>query len=523
MKRISAAALAITFVGLLLAKPAMLRADTASGRDGGVLLVYDSLALGTTMEGNVEALLRLLAAMGVPATLRQMERYDEDGDDLGAYKGIIAVRNDPELQSGYTRFAADLSRFPGMYLHVGPDMPAFFADQLRLETAISGPESARLSVGPLRLANFAAGAERMTYIAKASGKAYGELLWPGSERKAPFGIREGGIGFVPAFRSGSASELAMAYVLKDWLGLSGEGKVYLLYKDIYPFSDLALLAKTADTLYSAGIPFIYAVQPVYMNLGFPAMQRYMAVLEYAQAHNGTLFAGAPVLSPVAGIQRDTLKEKTALFLNVLAENGLVPLGVGADAGLYWSNGASFAETGMEPFNAMVLYPSGNPALLMHVGEPACRTFADSLLSVRWDELGPYWDARKPVSLPVDLAMTFGFPAVEAEMEGAVRELRDSWLPFADYKAGRHETRTAEHAMASSDGILTVDGRQISLRGNVSVDVDLEYQYRDLGQRSFERLFTVQNYFYMTMIVASLVLFGVLMAVGYRLYKSKFLK
>jgi uncharacterized protein YdaL len=484
-----------------------------------VLIAYDSLALGTPNEGNVEALLRLLSAMGVPAALKRLS--DDEALSLSHYQAVIAVRNVPELDGGYSKLSEALAGYEGLFMHVGAGMEQPRAALLRLREGRTEPETARLDAGPLRHAAFVSSLERLPYIAFAEGNKHGEIRMSGSGRTTPFGVSGGSTAYVPVFRAGGPSCVAMGYLLRDWLGLNGEGNVYLLYKEIYPFPDLQRLNAVSGALYEHGIPYIYSVRPVYRNLDYPAMQRYMEMLRIAQSRNGSIFAGASVLSPAAGIQAGMLEEKTALFLNVLAENGIVALGTGADAAYWWREDMGYSEHGMDPFDSAVLFAPADPALLAGAGALPTRAFGSSMLSVSWDDIAPYW-LEPSAALPVDLAITLDFYTTTEQMSESIRKLRASGIPFADYKNGRHETRTERHSMASEGGILYIDGEQIGL-ARTAGSVSPEFDYREEGPASFERLFTVQNYFYLTVIVCALAVFGVILLAGRRLYRRKYLK
>lgn len=54
-------------------------------------------------------------------------------------------------------------------------------------------------------------------------------------------------------------------------------------------------------------------------------------------------------------------------------------------------------------------------------------------------------------------------------------------------------------------------------------VDSDYQYQKEQVKSFTRLFSAQNQFFIVVIIISLLVFGSLLVVGYRMYRRKYLK
>lgn len=85
----------------------------------------------------------------------------------------------------------------------------------------------------------------------------------------PFAVSSGRSAYLPYLKQGDFTAIAAAYVLKDWLHYTEQPQMYLVIKEIYPFSDLNLLEQMADRLYRSGIPFIASVRPVFANTDFP--------------------------------------------------------------------------------------------------------------------------------------------------------------------------------------------------------------------------------------------------------------
>lgn len=474
MRRLSVTLLAFMVIaGILFERPALIHA--AEKEQASVLLVYDSLAIDSAKEGNVEALLRLLFSMGVQVKSMPMDQYESGM--MHEFQNLITVRNNSGYESASSkRYFSDFSSYTGNYLHVGYELHDSVKSSLQVQLTTLKIGSAKLSIGPIQYADLEMSFNEIPVITDNAGEKLGELTIPGQSQPAPFGVKNERLAYVPYFEAGTATEFAMAYMLDAWLSLNADGQVYVLFKEIYPFSDLKLLETTADRLYEAGIPFIYCVRPVFSNTDYPAMQRYMQVLKYAQSRNGTVLIDEPAVSPFAAHQEDSLQPKMSAFIDLLAEQEIVPLGMGTD-----------------------------------------------MFSVSWQELEPLL-SEKWISepLPLSVAVTFDFPADSKEADKVMDELHNTWITYADYKTGSHQTVTTSHVLESDGGILKIDGQEINLNVTMA-DVSTDYAYKEKEKESLKWLFTVQNNFYLVVIGIALLLFSGLFAAGARLYRRKFRK
>ncbi|MFD0588704.1 hypothetical protein ACFQZE_11955 [Paenibacillus sp. GCM10027627] len=485
----------------------------------GVLLLYDSLAHRTPREGNVDMIQRLLASMGKEVKLQALDRYQQG--EMSTFGAVIVIRNLPGLSRDDNEFIADLLSFDGFYLHIGDEPPRTLQAALQANIHVASPARAQISLGSIRQADLSDQTEAIPYFKQVSGKKHGEMTISGQTNIVPYGASQGKYAYVPYLGKGLAAELSIAFVLREWLGKEGNGRLALVFHEIYPFTDLKLLEKVADELYGAGIPFVYSIRPIFHNTDYPAMKRYLEVLKYAQSRNGTIFVNAPVVSPVAGIQETKLDEKMASFINLLAENGIAPLGIGADSEQFWRNERGIVQEGMGFFSTSVLFKG--QSVLSQTEAQTARAFPFSMLSAdRKSVFELFGTEEKLAPLPLHLAIAISFPEDAEQWREEFQSLKQSWLVFDDMKNGWHRTATSAHGIESRGGILYIDENVVSLTHSAH-DVSTDYEYREKEKESFKWLFTVQNYFYLAVIGVSLLLFSVLLLFGYRLYKQKYMK
>lgn len=479
-----------------------------------VLLLYDSLAKQTTKEGNIEALQRMLAAFGVQVTLRSYEHYEPGM--LAQFNKVIGIQNTADLPITNSDYLHEFENYTGDYMHIGMHVPSKVQSDLNMQTKTANLVSIQLQID--RFTQSVRSDQSISYIASAIGTTYGSLSSDNNEVQAPFAVRHNQFVYIPYYEQGNLSELMVAYPLKDWLGITHKAQTYVLFKEIYPFSDLTLLMQLADQLYEAGIPFIASVRPVFSNTDYPAMLRYLEALKYVQSKNGTILVNAPVVQPVISQERP-LDAQMESFINVLADYDIAPLGLGAE--MYWSYDRQYGDKGMAFFNSVVLFPNEN---IMHREQtPTSYSFASSGFSLNPRNLNQAnYSGTIPPQLPMDTFLTYDFINDADELDQVIQSLTHSWGTFGDYKNSTHTVRTTANTIASHNGILSINHKAVDLN-DVPQDVKTDYEYIEEQEQSFETLFGIQNKIFVVLIMISLLVFGMLFIIGYQLYKRKYFK
>lgn len=486
-----------------------------------VLLLYDSMANDTSKAGNVELLQRQLASFGMEVTLLAEDFYSKGL--LDQFNWLILIKNSAEIRTINESFERDLAAFEGHLLQIGGVLSPPLKKKLPVDVEFTKSKQ-NVVIAMSGLQEEVAPVQNAAYIhvnreAGQSVESYGTLSPVNSDSEnMPFAVKNNNAAYAPLYEKGNLSELAMLYVLKEWLGTTGDGKLYLLFKEIYPFSDLDLLAKAADELYEAGIPFIASVRPVLDNFDYPAMFRYMEALKHIQSRNGSIVINTPVISSTTRDTTEILGYKLTSFINALGDYGVVPLGMGAE--LYWSYDKEYVNNGMAFFDSVILFPN---QLIMHRSQSnVSQTFASALYSVSPEEWNTFLSQRKVwADIPTDIALTVDFPENEQELEDMVSFINDQWLVFSDYKLARHEVITERFTMVSGNGLM-INGKGQILNDTERI-VDSDFQYVEEDEVSFSKLFSIQNRIFIFIICLALLLFGILFVLGYRLYKRKYLK
>ncbi|MFS0841012.1 hypothetical protein [Paenibacillus sp. 1P03SA] len=480
-----------------------------------VLLLYDSLAKGTPREGNVTVLRQLLASYHAEVTVSSIDRYKQG--TMQAYTNVVTVVNDGDIRISSRAYLDDLAVYPGAYLHAGYQLPPAVRDKLSAATEEVSRDTAEIAADKRTQPNVPV--RDIEVLTQTGGNTYGSITLSGSGRKTPFSAEAGGTAYVPYFQKGNLSELAMASVLKKWLRIEEDGQAYVVLKEIYPFSDLDLLEETADRLYGAGIPFVISIRPVFNNTDFPAMQRYAEALKYVQTRNGSILVNAPVVLDGVSREGGDLRQKMSWFISVLVKYGVAPLGVGTE--MYWAYDKEYAKSGLGFFDSAVLFPDVKTLYI----DPSdtSKPFTSAPYSMPMGFLRQFGAADRSVpAFPMDTAVVYDFFGSKQEMEEAVGTLGSSGIPFADYKAGSHEVKAGDIVVASSRGAVTINGSPVNTEYTPQ-KISADYEYEKKQQQSLAGAISVQNRIFIIIIMVSLVVFGGLIVVGYRLYRKKYLK
>ncbi|MCD1257308.1 hypothetical protein B5M42_000465 [Paenibacillus athensensis] len=504
--------LLLVILSMVLPLPATARAEEV--RPQQVLLLYDSLASGTAKAGNIEALERLLAAFGVQTTVMSFDRYVSGS--LSTYSKLIAIRNADDLPALPQALLADLESFSGGLLQVGGQPLAPVQRKLQLEIAQTGGADT-LSLRIDQFAQAAITAEGIPYIVGHAGSGYGEFSSEMRGSVSPYGVALDNYAYIPFLVKGNLTELAASYVLKDWLAVSASGHYYVLLNGIYPFSDLDLLNETADRLYDAGIPFIASVQPVLDHLDYPAALRYLETLKHVQSRNGSIIVNAPVVASTIVQDVHVLQSQMEEFLDALAGYGIAPLGVGAE--MYWSYDQHYTQDGLRFFDSSIVF--ANEKIMYRSPADSSTAFASNAYTVKAGELAPYLAPRQALApLPMDTALVYPFPQSRSELEAMMQSLLADWSTFADYKNSEHTVRTAHNETGSRSGHLQINGTAIMMNNNIQ-EIQSEHTYVQENEKSFKKLFSVQNNIFIVLILVTLLLFAAFLIIGYRLYRQKY--
>ncbi|MEK4251499.1 hypothetical protein [Paenibacillus sp. FSL W7-1287] len=482
-----------------------------------VLLVYDSLAVGSAKEGNVDALKRLLGGMGAVVKIVDAERYVSG--TMESYSHVILLRNHADWSYDTEELMQELAQYEGGYLHIGPGPTEQLATALNLELKAQLPITIRMKMDAfsdtITLDN------DKLFVASSATKAhtYGSLQYGDESTDTSYGARQGRFAYIPFYYKGDMSEWAAGYVFNDWLNIEQQGHVYVLLTEVYPFSDLDMLRELSDRLYEAGIPFIVSTKPLFSNFDYPAAKRYVETLRYLQARNGSILIDAPAVADTISADLSVLTDNITSYIHFLAEHDVAPLG--ATAEMYWFQDQYYTAEGLDFYDSVIMLP--NVKVMSNMPTDTLSAYSSSLYSINVDEWQTYARSQQVIStMPFNIALTLDMQEELDVLEQQLTWLTKSWTAYSDYKAGNHRVITDKDEIVAKQGRLRINGEAAVLQEAYD-SISSEYVYIEKQEESLKQLFTVQNRIFIVLIAVVLVIFFVFIMIGYRMYRKKYMR
>lgn len=161
--------------------------------------------------------------------------------------------------------------------------------------------------------------DQFSLISGFEGEAFGKITMS-FDREHPFGIQTGNRYYVPYLSEENLSIFALGEMLPDFFDSDYQGGIYVIIEDVFAFSDLDMLCKTADELYLANIPFIVKAMPLYTNTDLDAFHRYTQALRYVESRNGAVVMAPPLVNGKA--PEEEIEKMTGIAIKALTDDGV---------------------------------------------------------------------------------------------------------------------------------------------------------------------------------------------------------
>jgi len=481
-----------------------------------VLLVYDSYATGTSKEGNVDSLKRLLGGLGVNVTVVDFENYEHG--DVVDFAYVIILRNQSAQTAGVDIVMRDIEQYQGKYLHIGTNPSQQLVNTLQMTVQSKQSTTVNIAIDGFNDSLLLSKEDVIIESSSETVHSYGILESELDGIFAPYGLNNDKYAFLSFYNDSDISEWAAGYILKDWLNIVDQGKLHVMLTEVYPFSDLNKLREISDTLYEAGIPFLVSTKPIFNNFDFPAAKRYAETLKYIQSRNGTIIVDAPAVSSTISADISILRSNIASYIDFLASHEVAPLG--ATAEMYWFQDQYYMSEGLAFYDSTIMLP--NIKVMSNQPTNTITTFDSSLYSISLDKWKEYASPSQLINdLPLNIVLTLDIEELE-EIDEQLRWLSGAWYQFHDFKSSAHRITTEKNMITSSQGILQINDAVVAMHQNYT-DITSDYTYVEEQEASLETFFTFQNKIFIILIIVILIIFMFLLFIGYRMYRKKYVR
>lgn len=481
-----------------------------------VLVIYDSLAIGTANSNNLNSLETLLSSLSQTAEITTIDAYPPGR--MMDYPKVIILKN-TENSITNESFRLDCQKFSGEMVYLGFISNGLISglDGLPIDRQMGRTVALNINevtinsiwVADLRTINRPPDAGETTIVA--------------GENRYPFASKLNNITVVPTYLGNESFQLCLGGLLKNWLTPSDAVNMLVLVPEIYPFSDLNQVIAMSDAFYASGIPFVLGVVPIDDNMDYPAMARFYQVLRYVQSRNGTILIHRP--SPETVSDSETaLAEKMYALINKMVENGVYPLGLVTGEELFFDD--VNALTPLNAFSSGIIIADPAQATQIIQTKPVRNeTWALQRVSLGIDletVVNTQSQTKNFGNYPISTAIVLSLPEDETAVAAQVEAINNKWLSLTDYKNLDNHWSIGQNTIQSGSGEIRLNGVPVSLAYNEE-PVDDNYAYQKPPEYNLAKLFTTGNIFLLTVVGIIIITFIIIVAFSRRIYLNKFRK
>lgn len=476
-----------------------------------VLLIYDYGVNNTLKDNNLNAIATLLSVLSQTVKIVPMDAYQPG--QMAAYQKLIILKNNENAITNQV-LQTDCNHYQGEILYLGFLVPGLIPQLGDLAISPQNGQTVNLTINGLVIPSI--WVDDLRVIDDPASRAARTVEIAG-DLAYPFSKTIDQVTYVPTFIGNQEFQLVLGDLLRNWLGLEMTGKTTLLIPDIYPFSDLEMVIKTADGFYENGIPFALGVVPMADNLDFPAMARFYQVLRYVQSKNGTIFLHRPSPETVSD-NSAMLTEKMKATISKMVENGVYPLGLATEQSLFFDDQRDV--TPLNFFSTGIVTPA---FFISQSGEDESWALTSASLGINFETIEK---ATSPKRNFVNEALntTIIMPLAENEdgLQDKIARINDKWLSLTDYKYLDNQWTIGQDTIKSGPAGIFHNGLAVSLAYDEE-PVTADYDYKPPAEYSLEKIFNAGNAFLLTVVGVIIIVFTVIVIFSRRVYLRKFRK
>lgn len=432
------------------------RADEtgSGGTTGDILLVYDD-ELTEQAHENVASIADILTYLGYNVSYR---RVKESTEIIKNFSYIVFYHDNDRINP---EFLYALEQVDSKIMVVGGGAVAELLQRLRLPAAATIVENASANIAY----SFDGEKEITTLVHVQKGKLLegdfsyrsGTVLTNG--KSAAFCVRTGRFCSIAVYDGGNAvlkAMLTQQIALWKWPyeDLPHSYAQYIVFDEVYPFFDTGKMMKVIDLMKETGIPYAITVMPIYQNGEYPAMKRFCEVLRYAQAHGAAIVLKAPIIN--AGVPDEKeINKRINIAFSCYSSYGVYPIAIEAPNNWMYE---PLGQAVLRRFRTVILTPDPQKSSWSE-DDKNNTIYADG-----HQLIAPALSSGGNTSL-ISLHPAAVFLNMLSDLEdlrGQLLQIRESSVPLKSLWSSSHVVYTDDKLLSYKDGVLTFQGKTVSL-------------------------------------------------------------
>lgn len=481
--------------------------------DADILILYENHTSSQDLK-NVETMVKLLTYQNHAVAYGSMEEYK---GSLERYKHIICYDLEEKDEAGIK----ELINGNSSIMMIGNNLVESYITQkgLSINTSKSFDNSARVTYKFSDQHEFTSLIEIDEPYILEGDVTYQSGTYDLSGTSHGFCIGNDDFRYIPTIDlQDSLVQAIFTNEIAKWMWpYNGEPHTYaqyIIFDEVYPFTNLEQMMSVIDTMVELKTPFIISVMPIYQNGEYPSMKRFCEVLKYAQANGGAIILHAPIIQ-TRDLDVEEIREYISTGTEAYTNYGVYPVGIQAPSNwLFDKQGQEI----LKRYRTVMIYDVENEETSFDLDEHFNTIYNDGHQiigpAISLDDSGS--SKVKAYSSAVYMDILEDVNVLTDKISG----FKESTVPIKSLWEFSNVVYTNSLVLEYKDNVLTLNGEQVSLT-YTPFEYEENYQYkRDIMSRITVDLAN-QNKKLISAVAITLVLFISFIIVARKANKKKF--
>ncbi|HEY5583981.1 MAG TPA: DUF2334 domain-containing protein [Ruminiclostridium sp.] len=250
---------------------------------------------------------------------------------------------------------------------------------------------------------------------------------------------------------------------------------YVVFDDVYPFSDTQKMMEVINMMKEMGIPYAITVMPIYQNGEYPVMKHFCEVLNYAQANDAAIFLKAPIINTNKPTVEDINKSISIAF-SAYCSYGVYPIAI--EAPNNWIH-EKMSQDILRRFSTVVLTPDQKE------NSWSGKDRYNTIYSDGHQFIAPALTTGDMSDNLINAYPTAWFLNMDTnidELREKLKKLQESFVPLKSLWSSAHTVYTEDKVLTYKDNILTINEEVHSLEFTpFKYDVAFQYNRSIIGR------------------------------------------